>query len=46
MHHCRQQADADAARHRVRELWCDGEFGLLLQARVVTLWVRGLQRFA
>jgi len=33
MHHCKHKASADAAGRRVRELRCDGELVLLLQAR-------------
>ena len=37
MHHCSEQVTADAARHRVRQLRSDGELGLRLFMRVVTL---------
>ena len=37
MQHLSQQATADAARHRVRQLRSDGELGLQLFMRAVTL---------
>ena len=37
MHHCIQQTTADAARHLVRQLRGDGEFGLLPLMRLLTL---------